>query len=163
MGGGRLIAAIICVVALSGCDGKQSGTGPQGFYEPPPPPPPPPTRLCTDTELQLIAGVMAQKYLDTDKCIVLKKGVDAKLSACEFENQTSLIKAAGSITIHDDFTPDTFDLEASGIFTGNGEPLQLSTTSISTAYEEACNRTGALKAIVVVACISDARCRESNQ
>lgn len=159
-GGLRVVVVIVCVIAATGCDSGQSQ--PYGAYEPQPPPPPPPTRICTAAEQQLISGVMAQKYFDTDKCIVLKKSVDAQLSACEFENQTSLITAAGSITIHDDLTPDTFDLETSGIFTANGEPLQLSTTSISTAYEQACNRTGVMGAVAVVACVANAQCRESN-
>ena len=159
---------LFCELGLSACGPHDSGPKPDysdagdNVSPLPPPPPPPPIRACTDIESQLVVNAFAQKISDSDRCVFVKKNTTASLNSCEFERETSLIKATGSVTIYDDFTSDSFGLNSSGIFSSTGEVLQLSITETSEAYDQACNRAKVVVGTLVVACAADANCRESN-
>ena len=152
----RTIASLAAVTLVWSCDDR-SGQ-PQYAVDAPPPS----TRSCSDGELQLVQSAMAQKTYDEDKCIWLSKSASASLSSCEVEQATRLIKADGTVTIHDGFTSDTFDQSVTGIFSPIGEVLQLSRTATSYSYDEACKRAGVVAVAVIVAGLANSESSESD-
>lgn len=154
----RSVLSLSALMFVGACEDRRAQ--PQYSYNEPPPPPP--TRSCTDGEIQLVQGAMAQSTYDADSCVWFKRDAGASLSACEFERASGLISADGSVTIYDGMTSDTFDQSVSGIFSSTGEVLQLSRTGTSYSYDQACARAGLVVGTVVVGCLMDANCRESS-
>jgi hypothetical protein len=106
---------------------------------------------------------MAQNLYDKDSCVWMKSGASGQVSTCEFENASRLIRASGSVTLRDSLTSDTFQIDAAGIFSAEGQPLRLEKTGVSYSYQQACTRAGAMITVMVAGCAMDPNCRSGNR
>lgn len=105
---------------------------------------------------------MATQVHNADSCVWMKNRSYGRVTGCEYENATGMMRANGIVIIEDGLTSDTFSVTTSGVFSSSGQSLQMNVTETSYTYQQACTRAGLVVLMGAIGCANDPNCRNGN-